>query len=372
MASTSTTSTLRLRMSPVQYRRSRIHASISEAGPSRLPSFSQILDLDMKDLPLSDDQFSFNEQNTPKITTTTAPTRSDNPAAVLRALLSRLPAHPPSPTKSSTEHERESDFDTGSESNASPLDNSDDRLQRTEGLFSTPPTSLRRQNAVPLDNSDDRLQRTEELFSTPPPSLRRQNAAPLDNSDDRLQRTEELFSTPHPSLRRQNAAQLDNSNDRLQRTEELPSTLLPSLRRQNAAPLDNSDNRLQRTEELFSTPHPSNGDDRLQRTEELFSTPPTSLRRQNAVPLDNSDDRLQRTEELSSTPPPSLRRQKSPKSFKIRVLDAFGREQDPDESVEDAVRAASPSHSTVNRGELLSRIRTGLDDLVVGIDDLDK
>ena len=237
MASTSTTSTLRLRMSPVQYRRSRIHASISEAGPSRLPSFSQILDLDMKDLPLSDDQFSFNEQNTPKITTTTAPTRSDNPAAVLRALLSRLPAHPPSPTKSSTEHERESDFDTGSESNASPLDNSDDRLQRTEGLFSTPPTSLRRQNAAPLDNSDDRLQRTEEL---------------------------------------------------------------------------------------------------------------------------------------SSTPPPSLRRQKSPKSFKIRVLDAFGREQDPDESVEDAVRAASPSHSTVNRGELLSRIRTGLDDLVVGIDDLDK
>ena len=267
MASTSsTTSTLRLRMSPVQYRRSRIHASISEAGPSRLPSFSQILDLDMKDLPLSDDQFSFNEQNTPKITTTTAPTRSDNPAAVLRALLSRLPAHPPSPTKSSTEHERESDFDTGSESNASPL-----------------------------DNSDDRLQRTEELSSTPPPSLRRQNAAPLNNSDGRLQRTEELFSTPHPSLRRQNVA-----------------------------------------------------------------------------PLDNSDDRLQRTEELSSTPPPSLRRQKSPKSFKIRVLDAFGREQDPDESVEDAVRAASPSHSTVNRGELLSRIRTGLDDLVVGIDDLDK
>ena len=324
MASTSTTSTLRLRMSPVQYRRSRIHASISEAGPSRLPSFSQILDLDMKDLPLSDDQFSFNEQNTPKITTTTAPTRSDNPAAVLRALLSRLPAHPPSPTKSSTEHERESDFDTGSESNASPLDNSDDRLQRTEELSSTPPPSLRRQNAAPLNNSDGRLQRTEELFSTPHPSLRRQSAAPLDNSDDRLQRTEELFSTPPTSLRRQ-----------------------------NAAPLDNSDDRLQRTEELFSTPHPS-------------------LRRQNVAPLDNSDDRLQRTEELSSTPPPSLRRQKSPKSFKIRVLDAFGREQDPDESVEDAVRAASPSHSTVNRGELLSRIRTGLDDLVVGIDDLDK
>ena len=52
---------------------------------------------------------------------------------------------------------------------------------------------------------------------------------------------------------------------------------------------------------------------------------------------------------------------------------SFGREQDPDEShVEDAEVAATPSHSTVSRGELLSRIRNGLDDLVVGIDDLDK
>jgi hypothetical protein len=106
--------------SPVQYGRSSNHASTSEAGPSRLPSFSQILDLDMKDMPLSDDQFSSNEQNTPKITTTPTSPRSDNPAAVLRALLSRLPAHPPSSTKSSTEQERESDFDTVSESNAAP------------------------------------------------------------------------------------------------------------------------------------------------------------------------------------------------------------------------------------------------------------
>jgi hypothetical protein len=79
------------------------------------------------DMPLSDDQFSSNEQNTPKITMTPTATRSDNPAAVLRALLSRLPAHPPSPTKShalsvqdSTEQERESDFDTISESNVAP------------------------------------------------------------------------------------------------------------------------------------------------------------------------------------------------------------------------------------------------------------
>lgn len=95
--------------------------------------------------------------------------------------------------------------------------------------------------------------------------------------------------------------------------------------------------------------------------------------------LDKSDDSLQPTERLSSTPTPSWpspRRQKSPKSPKIRVLDAFGREQDPDENhVEDAEASeavATPSRSNVGRGELLSCIRNGLDDLVVGIDDMDK
>lgn len=118
----------RLRMSkhsPVQYDRSSNIASVSEAGPSRLPNFSQILDLDMKDMPLSDDQFFSSELDTPKITTAPAATRSDNPAAVLRALLSRLPAHPPSPTQSHALSvqdvtERESDFDTVSESNPAP------------------------------------------------------------------------------------------------------------------------------------------------------------------------------------------------------------------------------------------------------------
>ena len=80
----------------------------------------------MKDI-LSDDQLSSDEQNTPKITMTPTATRADNPAAVLRALLSRLPAHPPSSTTSNafsvqdnTEQERESDFDTVSESNVAP------------------------------------------------------------------------------------------------------------------------------------------------------------------------------------------------------------------------------------------------------------
>ena len=110
--------------------------------------------------------------------------------------------------------------------------------------------------------------------------------------------------------------------------------------------------------------------------------------------LDDGDDGLQRTEELSSKSPPSSRRQKSQKSPKIRVLDAFGREQ-PDlsnqgrvnsspsalrvvdamehliDEVEDTLAEASAT-PTVSRRELLSRIRNGLDDLVVGIDDLNK
>ena len=56
-----------------------------------------------------------------------------------------------------------------------------------------------------------------------------------------------------------------------------------------------------------------------------------------------------------------------------RVFGAFGREQNPDQSqVEDAEAAATSSHSNVSRGELLSRIRNGFDDLVVSIGDSDK
>ena len=96
--------------------------------------------------------------------------------------------------------------------------------------------------------------------------------------------------------------------------------------------------------------------------------------------------------------PLSFHRQKSPKSPKIRVLDAFGREQEPDVSNQECVNnSPSPlrvvdamghdinegnfvegtetpaaSYSASSRGELLSRIRNGLDDLVVGIDGFDK
>ena len=276
MAST----TPRLRMSPVQYRRSRSHASISEAGPSRLPSLSQILDLDMKDMPLSDDQFSFNTPkiiNTPKITTTPTPTRSDNPAAVLRALLSRLPAHPPSPTKSSTEHERESDFDTVSESNAAPSI----AQESLKHVFS---------NAL------------RDPGNTPQKSRRKRDSTDSSEVEGRVEKER--------AKNRGGVNGLENSTD--------SSEVEGRFEKERAK------------------------------------------KRSGVNGLDNSNGRLQRTEELSSTSPPSLRRQKSPKSPKIRVLDAFGREQDPYESHVEAEVAATPSHSTVSRGELLSRTRNGL------------
>ncbi|KAF8813662.1 hypothetical protein BYT27DRAFT_6350490 [Phlegmacium glaucopus] len=114
--------------------------------------------------------------------------------------------------------------------------------------------------------------------------------------------------------------------------------------------------------------------------------------------LDVGEDDLQRTEQLSLKLPP-VRRQKSLKSPKIRVLDAFGREQESDVSKQECVNSspsllrvvddmghemdegslgegteavATPSYSAPSRGELLLRIRNGLDDLVVGLDDFDE
>lgn len=50
----------------------------------------------------------------------------------------------------------------------------------------------------------------------------------------------------------------------------------------------------------------------------------------------------------------------------------MGDEIDEESYVEDIGATASPSYSTIGRVELLLRIRNGLDDLVVSIDDLDK
>lgn len=119
----------------------------------------------------------------------------------------------------------------------------------------------------------------------------------------------------------------------------------------------------------------------------------------SAVSVVNGDDGFQQTEQLISKSPPSTRKPKLPKSPKIRVLDAFGREQESDVSIQERANSSptplrvvdamgheinegshlkgaegstSLSSSTLSRGELLSRIRNGLDDLVVDLDDFDK
>ncbi|KAJ3518126.1 hypothetical protein NLJ89_g43 [Agrocybe chaxingu] len=132
MATLTTTVTPRLRMlrqSPTSapYDRSaQTTTSTSEPGPSRLPDFSQFVNVDLRAMDLSDDNiYSSDEPRTPQVPTPPTVTRSENPAAVLRALLSRLPAQSRSPTVSRTSSrqntsERESDYDASERASATP------------------------------------------------------------------------------------------------------------------------------------------------------------------------------------------------------------------------------------------------------------
>ena len=94
------------------------HSILSEAGPSRLPEFSQLVNLTMKDMDISDNNIYVSD--VPTESTPQAPpqvgTKTENPAAVLRALLSRLPNkdeshHPADDTEHQYHSERESDYD---------------------------------------------------------------------------------------------------------------------------------------------------------------------------------------------------------------------------------------------------------------------
>ena len=388
--------TPRLRMSrhsPVQYgRSSNLLASTSEAGPSRLFNFSQILDLDMKDMPLSDDRFSSNEQNTPKTTTIPTATRSDNPAAVLRALLSRLPAHPPSPTKSHvlSEQERESDFDTVSESDVT----SSIAQESFKYVFSN---ALRNPGNTPQKVRRKRNSReVMEQSSSSNDSIQRNGDTPL-GADDGLSylktpaRAEATYgfqssanlktpkppggwvSTPAPAPITAQSMPVDSPLAILERNQGLLTPIASFSKGSNLEPktpaapgawLPTPAVKKSILKVRFE-PEVSTFTDNSESGKHLEPSFDSSISGVNG--LDDSDDGLQRAEELSSKSPPSPPRQKSLKSPKIRVLDAFGREH-----VEDTETAATPSHSTVSRGELLSRIRNGLDDLVVGIDDLDK
>ncbi|PPQ89525.1 hypothetical protein CVT25_012197 [Psilocybe cyanescens] len=108
--------TPRLRMmrnSQVNYDRSGQTASTSEPGPSRLPEFSQLIDVNLNDMAMSD---TTEQPSGSRVSTPSTVTRLDTPAEALRALLSRLPAEKPSPVRSRSPSqqypsERESDYD---------------------------------------------------------------------------------------------------------------------------------------------------------------------------------------------------------------------------------------------------------------------
>ena len=111
------------RMSPHYDRNSQINSTFHTGGPSRLTEFSQLIDVGLNDMDLPDPSDYSDHSKISKPSTAT--TRSEKPAAVLRALLSRLPADqqsltlPQSPPQQYPS-ERESDYDISEPANATP------------------------------------------------------------------------------------------------------------------------------------------------------------------------------------------------------------------------------------------------------------
>ncbi|KAF8904387.1 hypothetical protein CPB84DRAFT_668190 [Gymnopilus junonius] len=122
MATYTSTITPRLRVT----RRSPIASDSSTSrlasDPSHLPDFSQLVDVNLNDMPTSETTEQQSAASRPSTPSTV--TRSENPAAVLRALLSRLPPSSPPPQKRSPSSrdpsERESDHDGSESSHAAP------------------------------------------------------------------------------------------------------------------------------------------------------------------------------------------------------------------------------------------------------------
>jgi len=121
---TMTTPRLRVPRKASSYNdRSRSSTTTTDfAGPSRLPEISQLVDVDLHDMARS--ETSEQPTVTSKVSTPSTVTRAENPAAVLRALLSRLPNEKRSPTPSQTPDqypsERESDYDMSEHASATP------------------------------------------------------------------------------------------------------------------------------------------------------------------------------------------------------------------------------------------------------------
>jgi len=115
---------LRMTRTSLHYdRNSQITSTFHAGGPSRLTEFSQLVDVSLNDMDLPNP--SDNSDNSKNLKPTTATTRSEKPAAVLRALLSRLPADqrsltPPQSPPQQYPSERESDYDISEPANATP------------------------------------------------------------------------------------------------------------------------------------------------------------------------------------------------------------------------------------------------------------
>ncbi|KAF8160953.1 hypothetical protein B0H34DRAFT_673022 [Crassisporium funariophilum] len=197
MATYASNITPRLRMSrhsPVHYDRNSPVASTSDAGPSRLSDFSRLIGMNLKDTELSDDLYLASEQdNMSKVSAPSTSSRSENPAAVLRALLSRLPAHPPSPTQAQDPSliyasERESDYDM---SESEPMQGAPSIAQESlKDIFSkalrdpgdTPQKNGRRRNSID----------TSEVEASPRVAKERANnkGKRRSLSDDEVEKTE--------------------------------------------------------------------------------------------------------------------------------------------------------------------------------------
>ena len=158
MATYTTTITPRLRVTRYSAGSSERSLSQIASGSSRLPDFSQLVDVTLNDMPVSES--SDPRQTASRSSTPSTVTRSENPAEKLRALLSRLPpASPPAqrrPLSPQDPSERESDYDMSESSHAT----RSVAQESLKDLFSkarrepnsTPQKSRPRRNSV--DNSE--------------------------------------------------------------------------------------------------------------------------------------------------------------------------------------------------------------------------
>ena len=161
---------LRMTRTPLHYDRNSQIASTG--GPSRLTEFSQLVDVDLNDMELPGRS---DHSNNSKISTPSTATRSEKPATVLRALLSRLPAdhRNPTPSQSPSQQypsERESDYDISEPTNATPsmaqesLKDIFSKARRDPG--NTPQKILARRNSVDTSEVDASFSIEEERMDS--------------------------------------------------------------------------------------------------------------------------------------------------------------------------------------------------------------